>query len=182
MTSLRSSGKKNAAPDAYGFVKYVTNGDLKTYIGGLKPKATKKKPLSFDRLNIIMMSVFKFLEEKIKKEPKQVLESLDAWLQFVKSQKEQNLNTIFESQLNLYLVLSEDSVMKAKVFVFMTKFLQENGQLESVMIAQVRDVINLSANWNLTNDERMNLYTECAKSLDLDGDSQGAFAIYFESL
>ena len=72
--------------------------------------------------------------------------------------------------------------MKAKVFVFMTKFLQENGQLESVMIAQVRDVINLSANWNLTNDERMNLYTECAKSLDLDGDSQGAFAIYFESL
>jgi len=103
-------------------------------------------------------------------------------LQFVKSQKEQNLNTIFESQLNLYLVLSEDSVMKAKVFVFMTKFLQENGQLESVMIAQVRDVINLSANWNLTNDERMNLYTECAKSLDLDGDSQGAFAIYFESL
>lgn len=103
-------------------------------------------------------------------------------MQFVKSQKEQNLNTIFESQLNLYLVLSEDSVMKAKVFVFMTKFLQENGQLESVMIAQVRDVINLSANWNLTNDERMNLYTECAKSLDLDGDSQGAFAIYFESL
>ena len=42
MTSLRSSGKKNAAPDAYGFVKYVTGGDLKTYIGGLKPKATRR--------------------------------------------------------------------------------------------------------------------------------------------
>ena len=28
----------------------------------------------------------------------------------------------------------------------------------------------------------MNLYTECAKSLDLDGDSQGAFKIYFECL
>jgi hypothetical protein len=62
MSKLRGGDKKNAVPDAYGFVKYVTSGDLKSYISGLKPKATKKKPLSFDRLNIIMMSVFNFLE------------------------------------------------------------------------------------------------------------------------
>ena len=62
--------KKSPVPDAHAFVKYITGSDLKTYIGGLKPKATKKKPLSFDRLNIIMMSVLKFLEEKIKKEQK----------------------------------------------------------------------------------------------------------------
>lgn len=58
--------KKNPVPDAHAFVKYVTGNDLKSYIAGLKPKATKKKPLSFDRLNIILMSVLKFLEEKIK--------------------------------------------------------------------------------------------------------------------
>lgn len=79
----------------------------------------------------------------------------------------------------MYLVLSEDTVMKAKVFIHMTKFLQENGQLESVMIAQVRDIVNLSAEWNLNYDDRMNLYNECAKALDKDGDNQGAFEIYF---
>ena len=79
----------------------------------------------------------------------------------------------------MYLVLSEDTVMKAKVFIHMTKFLQENGQLESVMIAQVRDIVNLSAEWILNYDDRMNLYNECAKALDKDGDNQGAFEIYF---
>ena len=72
--------------------------------------------------------------------------------------------------------------MKSNVFVFMTKFLQENGQLEQVMIAQVRDIINLSAEWNLTFDERINLYNECAKALDSQGDSQGAFEIYYKYL
>ena len=72
--------------------------------------------------------------------------------------------------------------MKSNVFVFMTKFLQENGQLEQVMIAQVRDIINLSAEWNLTFDERINLYNECAKALDIQGDSQGAFEIYYQYL
>jgi len=50
------------------------------------------------------------------------------------------------------------------------------------MIAQVRDIINLSAEWNLTFDERINLYNECAKALDTQGDSQGAFEIYYKYL
>lgn len=84
------------------------------------------------------MPIFKFLEEENmenKSDSEKTLKTLDLWLNFVKSQKNQNLNTLFETQLNLYLVLSTETVMKAKVFIFMTKFLQENGQLESVMIS-----------------------------------------------
>jgi hypothetical protein len=38
------------------------------------------------------------------------------------------------------------------------------------MISQVRDIINLSSDWKLNEEERLDLYTECAKSLDRDGD------------
>ena len=62
------------------------------------------------------------------------------------------------------------------------KFLVQHGQLEQVMIAQVRDVIKLSSEWNLTKDERLALYIECAKALDGEGDAQGAFNLYFHSL
>ena len=50
------------------------------------------------------------------------------------------------------------------------------------MISQVRDIINLSAEWNLSDDERLSLYNECALALEKDGDSQGAFDINFRSL
>lgn len=72
--------KKNPVPDAHAFVKFVTGKDLEKYLSTLKAIATKKKPLSIYRLNIIMMSVFKYLETNIKKESKQVQESLDSWL------------------------------------------------------------------------------------------------------
>ena len=64
MQKIMTSGgsKKDPIPDAHAFVKFVTSNELKKYIGALKPKATKKKPLSFDRLSIIVMAVFKFLE------------------------------------------------------------------------------------------------------------------------
>ena len=118
----------------------------------------------------------------MKQDLAKITKTLQVWLQFITSQKEQNLNTLFESQLNLYLVLSESTVMKSIVFQHMTKFLQDNGQLKEVMIEQVRDVIQLSAEWNLTRDERLQLYISCAQALDKEGDSQGAFNLYFYCL
>lgn len=58
----------------------------------------------------------------------------------------------------------------------------QHGQLETVMIAQVRDVVKLSEFWNLTKDERLALYIESAQALDQEGDAQGAFNLYFHSL
>ena len=84
--------------------------------------------------------------------------------------------------MNLFLVLSESTVMKSIVFQNLVKFLVQHGQLQSVMIAQVRDIIKLSAEWNLTKDERLALYFECAKALDGEGDAGGAFNLYFHSL
>lgn len=50
------------------------------------------------------------------------------------------------------------------------------------MIAQVRDIIKLSSEWTLNKEERQALYIECAKALDSEGDTQGAFNLYFHSL
>ena len=50
------------------------------------------------------------------------------------------------------------------------------------MIVQVRDIIKLSSEWNLTKAERLSLSIACAQALDQDGDAQGAFNLYFHSL
>ena len=64
--------------------------------------------------------------------------------------------------LNLYLILGNSSILKSIVFLDMAYFLQKHKQLEQVMIRQVQEIHNLSAEWYLTKDERIDLYVKCA--------------------
>lgn len=112
------AGDKKKKADAHAFIEYITGKDLSGYMASLKPKPTKKKPLSFDRLSLIVIPIFKYFEEEkvFKSDNAKILKTLDLWLNFVKGSKEQSVNTVFETQLNLFLVLSENTVMKSIVF------------------------------------------------------------------
>ena len=83
--------------------------------------------------------------------------------------------------LNIYLVLSVETSMKADAFVVMVRFLRSHGQLKQVMIKQVQELPKLAEEWVLTLEERYALFTECAKHLMDDGDSTFAFRLYFEA-
>ena len=89
------------SPDAYGFIEYITSDDFQaSCLPLLKPKGTKKKPLSFERLNIMVMAIFKFFESlvEVKKGDKQRMkECLAAWLQVIQNQKSISVNSQFES-------------------------------------------------------------------------------------
>ena len=88
---------KQAESDVFGFFEYLMSPDLSPYIQSLLPKATKKKPLSFERLNMIVMPLFKYLEqEKTKTEYQKTKDTLNQWLQVVTSHQGLNLNTQFE--------------------------------------------------------------------------------------
>ena len=67
--------------------------------------------------------------------------------------------------LNIYLVLSVATSMKADAFLVMVRFLREQGQLKQVMIKQVQDLPKLSEDWQLSVEERYKLYTESAEHL-----------------
>jgi hypothetical protein len=74
--------------------------DLEKYVQTLLPKAKKNKQLSFERLNIMVMNVFKYFEtEKAGKkgELAKIVESLDSWITFIQAHKGLNLNAMFES-------------------------------------------------------------------------------------
>jgi len=88
---------------------------------------------------------------------------------------------MFEQLLNLFLVLSNETVLKSVAFIELAKFLHEKNQLKQVMICQVRDINKISNDWKLTKTERHDLYVECAKILDQEDDS-GAFMVYYEAL
>ena len=64
----------------------------------------------------------------------------------------------------------------------MVDTLVKHKQLKAVMINQVQEVHKLSEDWNLTRDERFNLYIKCAKALDGENDTTGAFKIYYEAI
>ena len=93
------AGDKKKKVDAHSFIEYITGKDLSGYMASLKPKPTKKKPLSFDRLSMIIIPIFKYFEDEkvFKSDNAKILKSLDLWLNFVKSQKDQSVNTLFET-------------------------------------------------------------------------------------
>lgn len=81
------AGDKKKKVDAHSFIEYITGKDLAGFMSSLKPKPTKKKPLSFERLSMIIIPIFKYFEdEKIfKNDNARILKTLDLWLNFVKS-------------------------------------------------------------------------------------------------
>ena len=60
---------------------------------GLKPKGTKKKPLSFERLNLMVMPIFKYFESEKAKELKKVEETLNLYIEMVLNHPNINVNT-----------------------------------------------------------------------------------------
>lgn len=113
-------------PDAFGFIDYIVSKELSTYIQGLKPKGTKKKPLSFERLNLMVMPIFKYFESEKAKEITNMAESLDKYVDLVLNHTNINTNTQFETMLNLYLVLGTETVLKSTMFINMVNFLVKN--------------------------------------------------------
>ena len=81
------AGDKKKKVDAHSFIEYITSKDLAGYLSSLKPKPTKKKPLSFDRLSMIIIPIFKYFEDEkvFKSDNAKILKTLDLWLNFVKS-------------------------------------------------------------------------------------------------
>lgn len=76
------SNPKN--PDAYAFMEYITSDAFqKNCLPLLKPKGTKKKPLSFERLNIMVMAIFKYFESQVagkKGDKSRMKQCLAQWL------------------------------------------------------------------------------------------------------
>jgi DNA repair ATPase RecN len=81
------AGDKKKKVDAHSFIEYITSKDLAGYMSSLKPKPTKKKPLSFERLSMIIIPIFKYFEDEkvFKSDNARILKTLDLWLNFVKS-------------------------------------------------------------------------------------------------
>ena len=57
---------KGKEPDCHEFIDYLTKDNtVSPFLNALKPKATKRRPLAFERLNMILMSIFKYFENEI---------------------------------------------------------------------------------------------------------------------
>lgn len=178
---------KRGGPDAFGFVDYLTGKELDPYIQAVKWKASKKKPMLFERLNMVIMTVLKYFESEIEglKNPsdqKPFIDSLSSWIRTIKEHQNLNVNSQFEAMLNIYLVLGTQTTMKSTVFIAMVEFLRKHNQLEAVMIKQVQDIAKLSEDWKLTKDQRYELYIACAQGLEHAKDSTGAVQVYMEAL
>jgi len=84
-------------PDVHGFMEYLMGDEMKGWMAQLLPKATKKKPLSFERLNMIVMPLIQFLETHKPKELAATASLVEKWLDLVVEHQGLNLNTQFET-------------------------------------------------------------------------------------
>lgn len=85
------------------------------------------------------------------------------------------------SILNIFLVLDGSTVLKSDMFLELVSFLQKYNQLEDVMIQQVRDIANVSSEWELTPTQRIDLYISCAQALAKENDNGNSFNVYFQA-
>ena len=83
--------------------------------------------------------------------------------------------------MNIYLALDNTTALKASLFTQLVQFLQNVNQLQEVMIQQVRDIAELSADWYLNDQQRINLYIQCAQALTKENDDGNAFKVYFQA-
>ena len=91
------SFKDQKNPNAYGLIDYIASKELNPYIQSLKPKANKKKPLSFERLNLMVMPIFKYFETEKAQETSKVTNSLNTYTELVLNHTNININTQFET-------------------------------------------------------------------------------------
>ena len=87
-------------PDCHGFIDYLASKELEKHLNTLKVKPTKRKPLSYERLNFMVMPIFKYFEtDKVSEKGQMPLikASLTKWLDFLMGHKGVNLNAVFES-------------------------------------------------------------------------------------
>lgn len=110
--------------------------------------------MSFERLNMVVMTILKFLESEIEgsknqTDQKPYVECLSGWIKTITEHGNLNVNSQFEALLNVYLVLGTQTMMKSTVFIAMVDFLCKHNQLEAVMIKQVQDIVKLSEDWKL---------------------------------
>jgi hypothetical protein len=174
---------KSNSPDAYGFIDYICSKEMTAHINSLKQKATKKKPFSFERLSFVILPLFKFFESRVgnKGEMEKINKSISQWFGIVQNHPNINLSTKFDAMLHLYLALGTETSLKSIIFLQMVHFLVAHKQLAEVMIQPVRDIHNVSADWYLQKDERIDLYVQCAQALDKQNDSTGAFQVYYQA-
>lgn len=92
--------KNKNKPDVHDFINYLCSADIVKNIYTLKKAATKKRPLSFERLSFVLLPLVKYLESTIGKnqeEIKKIQESLSKWISMVENNTNIHLNTKFEA-------------------------------------------------------------------------------------
>lgn len=66
---------------------YLTSAEMNGYIQAVKIKPTKSKPMSFERLNMVIMTIIKYFESIMigqKQEDQKVsIECLSKWIQTI---------------------------------------------------------------------------------------------------
>ena len=91
-------GKKQ--PDVHKFIEYIGSDEMAPYIQGLKPKTTKKKKFSFEKLAIVVLPLFKFFEVKKlteKGELERFKKTIRAWFALVETHQSLSTNITFET-------------------------------------------------------------------------------------
>jgi len=136
---------------------------------------------------MMIMTIFKYFESEIqaskgKTGNSEIIASLAKWLSAVENHKNLNVNAKFDALLNIYLVLGNETNMKCEVFKTMVNFLNKHEQLEQVMVKQVQDISILSEEWNLTKDQRFDLYICCAEALEEVGYHNDSFKVFLIAL
>lgn len=87
-----------------------------------------------------------------------------------------SLNIKITGLVQLYNSGKTDSGFKALAMERLILLCKKNGKVD-IIIERARQILDISKDWNLTNEERRSLYKTVANTLDSQDDSSNAFKV-----
>jgi hypothetical protein len=129
--------------------------------------------VTIQRIILLILPLLKSQEKRGKLD--QLKKTTKAFCEMIEG-SEYPLSIKVNSVLHIFSIFDDKSPLKGIVFQRMFELCDKNGQLK-IIVENLKKVEEISAEWQLTEDERKELYRSCAIVLDKNNEPVAAFNV-----
>jgi hypothetical protein len=132
------------------------------------PISHKTQALTFQRFILLVLPLLKILEKRIPKDQAKNYDDLKRLTLAYCSLIEDSaypLTIRVNGVLHIFSIFNETSSLKGVVFQRLFQLCEKNDQIK-IIVENLKKIEEISKEWAMSNDERKELYKQCAITLD----------------
>lgn len=178
MEKAFKSIEKEFEPDFDSLATHLENNN---YLGQLEVMLATKGVNELDKKYVLSYGsiIFGLITDIKNQSEDNVDEALELSYKFIESNEDLNI------QVKLYLVLynifDQKDKKRYEVFVKLLKFLEENNAVVAIL-SNIKSIQKVSEKWNITNEQRINIYKHCIEILVSNDETLSAYDLILKTI